>query len=279
MDLYATDLTRTFQHMHVLAALDRALLWRVLRNHRRRGRHVATALVALVTPSGSTYGTAPSRRRQVGYKNAVATVFLLSPARCGGERALQLVSSPRSELAKRLHAGTATLGETMAWLSALYFRGKLAYSARFGATHPLPSALVMAPGQGLRPPEWGVTASDLHAMGKIDIETRAFVQPLRRDAEQVALVYGADVNVVLLGSIATGKYVDTLLDVFGERLLFPESFVGRGDMSRGGLMLRAARSGEELSYTPVAGAKRHGARPPKLPKPGRKRAAPGISSR
>jgi hypothetical protein len=96
--------------------------------------------------------------------------------------------------------------------------------------------------------------------------TRAFNTPLRRDAEQVAQLYGADARVVLLGSIATGKYVDTLLDVFGERLLFPDTFVGRGDMSRGGLMLRAARSGEELTYRPVAGATRHGQRPPKLPK-------------
>jgi hypothetical protein len=196
----------------------------------------------------------------------VATVFLLSPARCSGERAEQLVTSKRSELGKRLRDGGATVGEVMAWLSALYFRGKLAYAARFGTAHPLPSALVMAPGQGLRPADWQLTTGDLQAMGKIDIETRGFVTPLRRDAEQVAQLYGADARVVLLGSIATGKYVDSLIDVFGERLLFPETFVGRGDMSRGGLMLRAARSGEELTYRPVVGAVRHGQRPPKLPK-------------
>lgn len=196
----------------------------------------------------------------------MATVFLLSPARCSGERAEMLVTSKRSELGKRLHAGAATLGEVMAWLSALYFRGKLMYSERFDTARPLPSALVMTPGQGLRPPSWQLTTEDLRAMGKVDIETRAFVEPLRRDAEQIARAYGDDARVVLLGSIATGKYVDTLLDVFGERLLFPETFVGRGDMSRGGLMLRAARSGEELAYRPVAGATRHGERPPKLPK-------------
>jgi hypothetical protein len=71
--------------------------------------------------------------------------------------------------------------------------------------------------------------------------------------------------VVLLGSIATGKYVDTLLPVLGERLLFPREFIGRGDMSRGGLMLRAAKLGEELEYMPVAGAIRRGPRPAKLP--------------
>jgi hypothetical protein len=178
-----------------------------------------------------------------------------------------LVSSTRAELGKRLRARGATLGEVMAWLSALYFRGKLTYAQHFGAApHALPGSLVMAPGMGLRPPEWPLSVDDLRAMGKIDIETSAFVQPLRRDAEQIDAAYGADTNVVLLGSIATGKYVDTLLDVFGDRLLFPETFVGRGDMSRGGLLLRAARSGEELAYVPVAGAKRHGERPPKLPK-------------
>ena len=69
---------------------------------------------------------------------------------------------------------------------------------------------------------------------------------------------------MLLGSIASPKYVDVLLDIFGERLLFPEAFVGRGDMSRGGLLLRCVASGEELTYVPVAGAVRKGARPPRL---------------
>jgi hypothetical protein len=70
--------------------------------------------------------------------------------------------------------------------------------------------------------------------------------------------------VVLLGSIASPKYVDLLLPVFGEKLMFPPDFVGRGDMSRGGLMLRCVAADTELEYTPVAGAIRHGRRPPKL---------------
>jgi hypothetical protein len=69
---------------------------------------------------------------------------------------------------------------------------------------------------------------------------------------------------VLLGSIATGKYVDVLLEVIGERLLFPTDFVGRGDMSRGALLLRAARDGKELIYEPVAGAIRRGRRARKV---------------
>jgi hypothetical protein len=70
--------------------------------------------------------------------------------------------------------------------------------------------------------------------------------------------------VILLGSIATGKYVDVLLANFGERLRFPADFVGRGDMSRGGLMLRCAADRQELSYLPVADAIVNGKRPPKL---------------
>ncbi len=70
---------------------------------------------------------------------------------------------------------------------------------------------------------------------------------------------------MLLGSIASGKYYEVVADVLGERLLFPPDFVGRGDMSRGGLLLRAARSGEELPYRPIRGAVRKGVRPAKLP--------------
>jgi hypothetical protein len=195
------------------------------------------------------------------------TVFLLSPARCGGERAAQLVASSRSELGRALRAHGAAIGEVFAWLSALYFRGKLTYARRFGrASGGVPGALVMAPGLGLRAPETLLSAGALQAMGGIEVESAAFVRPLARDAHLVARLCDPSARVVLLGSIATGKYLDTLLDTFGERLLFPETFVGRGDMSRGGLLLRAARGGEELVYRPIAGAALRGERPPKLPK-------------
>jgi hypothetical protein len=69
---------------------------------------------------------------------------------------------------------------------------------------------------------------------------------------------------VLLGSIASAKYVDVLEPVFRSRLLFPSEFVGRGDMSRGGLLLRCVRAGLELTYGPVIGAVRTGVRPPRL---------------
>lgn len=188
-------------------------------------------------------------------------VFLLSPARCNSERAQVLVTSRRSAMAQRLRDGEAALGDVFAWLSALYFRGKLAYARRFAAPG---GALVMAPGLGLQAPERALSTASFAAMAAVEIQSDAFVKPLVRDARKLAKRFAGE--VVLLGSIATGKYLDCLLEVFGARLVFPESFVGRGDMSRGGLLLRAAASGDELGYRAVAGATLHGRRPPKLPK-------------
>lgn len=185
------------------------------------------------------------------------TVFLISPARCNSDRARQLLTSKRSALGAQIWEHSAPLGDIFAWLSSLYFRGKLTYARRFG------TPLIMAPGLGLRAPEALISAAMFKAMAGIEVETPAFVEPLVRDARLIAATPGP---VVLLGSIATGKYLTSLLEVFGDRLLFPSTFVGRGDMSRGGLLLRAAASGDELAYAPVAGAMLHGVRPPKLPR-------------
>jgi hypothetical protein len=197
-------------------------------------------------------------------------VFLLSPAHCGGERA-RIVFNPRSEfeLARRLRTPAgAPLGEVFSFLSGLYFRGKLAYAREFAAPpRGVPGALVITTNEGLRSPDEPVTLTRLKrfARGDIDQADRRYRQPLLRDARLIAEAAGERCQVVLLGSVASGKYVDVLTKVFGERLLFPISFVGRGDMSRGGLMLRCAREGVELDYVPVASAVRHGPRPPKLP--------------
>jgi hypothetical protein len=170
-------------------------------------------------------------------------------------------------MARQLRAGGAPVGDVFTWLSALYFRGKLGYARAFArAPRQLPGSFVMMPGIGLRPPDTLISSDDLAAMGAVEVESDAFVRPLVRDAEALLDTYGRQIRVVLLGSIATGKYTGALLEVFGARLLFPAAFVGRGDMSRGGLLLRAVRSGEELSYIPVAGATLHGPRPPKLPR-------------
>ena len=108
---------------------------------------------------------------------------------------------------------------------------------------------------------------DLARFAELDIHhsSEAFRAPLERDAKALARALGSRGEPVLLGSIATPKYVDVLLSIFGDQLLFPAEFVGRGDMSRGGLMLRCVDGKVELTYTPVLNAVRHGARPPKLP--------------
>src|SRR6185503_4909951 len=128
-------------------------------------------------------------------------------------------------------------------------------------------ALVITPTAGLRPAETAVDAEAIRAFAQVDIAANdpRYRRPLLASAKALAEEIGPECDVVLLGSIASAKYVDVLTEIFGQRLLFPIDFVGRGDMSRGGLLLRCVRSGEELPYVPVEGAVRHGARPPKLP--------------
>jgi hypothetical protein len=199
-------------------------------------------------------------------------VFLLSPARCDGARA-QLLLNPVAtfDLAERVRAREgAPLGEVFSFLSGLYFRGKLAYASAFGSPQrDAPASWIITTDRGLVPPEQRVQREDLISFSRVDIGAgdERYVTPLRRDAERLAEAIGATTRVVLLGSIATGKYADILMKVFDDRLVFPIDFVGRGDMSRGGLLLRRAREGRELEYQPVLGAIRHGKRPPKLGRP------------
>jgi hypothetical protein len=202
-------------------------------------------------------------------------IFLLSPANCGGVRAKQVLS-PRATfpLAERLRSPAgATLGEVFAFVSGLYFRGKLTYARRFAAVPEPGNAIlgsgvhVITPNAGLRPPETAVTSRAVRAFAGADVnvENARYRQPLERSARAIANEIAADCDVVLLGSIASPKYVDVLLNIFGSQLRFPIDFVGRGDMSRGGLLLRCAADGVELAYAPVSGATLHGVRPPKLP--------------
>jgi hypothetical protein len=186
----------------------------------------------------------------------VSTLFLLSPAYCGGRRATYLLrEGSRVALASRLAEGTLTLGEAFTFMSGLYFRGKMAYAQAFGAHTP--PALVITPTRGLLLQEF--------ARVDVDADNARYRRPLVRSLKTLVPNLPADVRVVLLGSIATGKYVDVLTRHLGDRLHFPVDFVGRGDMSRGGLMLRAASSRCELPYAPLrADVVRHGVRPPRL---------------
>jgi hypothetical protein len=163
----------------------------------------------------------------------------------------------------------APIGDVFAFLSGLYFRGKLAYAtALAGAPPRLPAALVITTDRGLLTPDVRVGPEDLRTFAQVDLATadERYRGPLRRDLERLAAQAPESTRFILLGSIATGKYADTMLEVFGERLLFPVDFVGRGDMSRGGLMLRCVSDRRELDYVPVAGATRRGTRPPRLPR-------------
>ncbi len=206
----------------------------------------------------------------------MSRLFLLSPANCGGSRARQLLS-PRaaSTLATRLRSSEgAPLGDVFAFVSGLYFRGKLAYARRFAAPPAGAGSLVgtgvhvITTTDGLVSPERMIARDSLigYAGHEISADNPLFTLPLATDAAALRAAIPPECDVVLLGSIASPKYVDVLVEVFGDQLRFPLAFVGRGDMSRGGLLLRQAAAGVELEYGPVRGAVRRGPRPPKLPR-------------
>jgi hypothetical protein len=206
---------------------------------------------------------------------AGSRVFLLSPANCGGRRA-GIVMSPTATfpLAEQLRSRDgAALGELFAFMSGLYFRGKLTYARRFASPPEVDNPVVgsgvhvITPSAGLRHPDARVTLGGVRAFAAADVrpDNPAYRRPLEASARTLAREIGPECRVVLLGSIASPKYVEVLLEIFGDRLRFPVAFVGRGDMSRGGLLLRQAAAGTELEYVPVAGAVLHGVRPPRLP--------------
>jgi hypothetical protein len=193
------------------------------------------------------------------------TVFLLSPATLQGLRAQRLAARGASfETARRFRSAEGVpIGEAFAFLSSLYFRGKIAYARRFATAGLAPDLAplelapeeeagvhVIAPGYGLVSPGWALTRERFRKIHRtpVDVTVRAYHRPLTRDARALAARLPADAQIVLLGSVATGKYVDVLRPVLGDRLRFPLCFAGVGDMARGAILLRAARSGEELEY-------------------------------
>jgi hypothetical protein len=195
-------------------------------------------------------------------------IFLLSPADCSGKRARLLQgSSTDHDLARRLRGQAGVeLGEAFSFVSSLYFRGKLA-NARAFARPPggLAGVHVITPCDGLKAPESPLRLRDLQRYARVDIDPNEerYSKPLLRDLRALAPA-SAQAEVVLLGSVASRKYADLLTPLLGARLLFPSDFVGRGDMSRGGLMLRCVQEGRELPYVPLVGAERRGPRPPRL---------------
>lgn len=195
-------------------------------------------------------------------------IFLLSPAYAGGRRA-QMILSERAQfdLAKKLRSQGAAIAEVFTFLSGLYFRGKIAYANAFACSDNRSCGVfVITPTRGLVEAGSTITIADLREFAAVDIdkEDPRYRKPLEKSVRRLAKDLSPNCDVVLLGSIATGKYVDIFLKHFRDRLRFPADFVGRGDMSRGGLMLRCAADRTELRYISVAGAIVTGKRPPKL---------------
>ena len=199
-----------------------------------------------------------SLRAAAGGDQSKLRTFLLSPANLKGARGRRLFQGESaSELGTRLRAGSATLAEVFSFTSSLYFRGKLAYARAFGASHSgVEGSYVITASRGLMLPDTSVDLAmlkELTAIAELDPEGDRYRIPLERDAIALDERLGDAGEVVLLGSVATPKYVKPLLNVFGARLLFPSAFAGRGNMSRGGLLLRSVRERRELSYISVAG--------------------------
>jgi hypothetical protein len=236
---------------------------------RRRERAMPAARVPLRCPPAAA-ARRPESCTAVARMNE--RIFVLSPASVAGRRADVLLREQASfDVARRVRAGEATLGEAFGFLSGLYFRGKLAYATAFARPPAgVAGTHVITTSRGLLPADTRVGVDDLLEFRsvRIDAAEPRYREPLCATAAALAAASPRG-DVVLLGSVASGKYVDLLLDIFGARLLFPAAFVGRGDMSRGGLLLRAAADGIELDCIPVAGATRRGGRPPRLePRPG-----------
>jgi len=188
------------------------------------------------------------------------TIFVLSPASLTGARARQLLAPAARFATAELYRSPegVPIAEAYSFLSSLYFRGKLAYARHFAAppAHlradlPASGILIIAPGFGLVAPDWRITGERMRKLRRtqVDLASRTYSRPLRDHAAAFRDSLPAETRVVLLGSIATGKYVDLLEPVFGRRLVFPSAFVGAGNMQRGALLLRAVRAGEELAYT------------------------------
>lgn len=183
-------------------------------------------------------------------------IFLLSPANLAGRRAEILLRPAASfELAVRLRETGAPLGEIFSFVSGLYFRGKLAYATEFSASpEPLQdSVLIITAAHGLLAPHAHVDRVMMDEMSSVPIKHREprYRLPLERDLDNLRGRISKSDRVILLGSVATPKYLDPLGNIFGDRLMIPADFIGRGDMSRGSLMLRAVREKKPLSYIPA----------------------------
>jgi hypothetical protein len=181
-------------------------------------------------------------------------IFLLSPANASGIKGQRLLSpAAEFDLARQLRQSGAPLGEVYRFISSLYFRGKLDYAEKFQNPSRGVAGVQIITGAGLMLPETVVTLSDFRRISAtpIDANNSHYRRALDSDLMHLREVAGCDTDVILLGSIATSKYITPLSAVFRERLLFPRNFLGLGDMSRGSMLLRCCSDGSELEYQAV----------------------------
>jgi hypothetical protein len=121
-------------------------------------------------------------------------IFLLSPANLSGLRAKQL-ASPRAKFATALKYQSpegVPIAEAFAFMSALYFRGKIAYARHFA--DPKDGVLIITSGYGLVPPEWPLNEERMKRMQKIDVDvaSRSYTKPLKDHAKQLASMLQPD---------------------------------------------------------------------------------------
>ena len=206
----------------------------------------------------------------------VASSCCRPPTAAAGAR--QQVLSPQAAFAARrgscARAQGAPLGDVFTFVSGLYFRGKLAYARRF-ASPPEPRIrrrLGRARHHAERrapQPETPVTrrrAARLRRRRRRSRPTRATGGRSSGARARWLREIGADCEVVLLGSIASPKYVDVLLDDLRRAPAVPDRFRRpRRHEPRRPAAAQARARASSSTYAPMAGAVRHGARPPKLP--------------
>ena len=133
------------------------------------------------------------------------------------------------DLAVRLRDARGTARGSVQLSERSIFQGQARLLAAFGV-HRILSRLfsgagvfVITPNAGLRTPDTPVTLGGISRFAGVDVsaDNPSYRKPLDRSARSLAADIGPDCGVVLLGSIASAKYVDVLLSIFGDRLLFP----------------------------------------------------------
>ena len=98
------------------------------------------------------------------------------------------------------------LGEVFTYLSALYFRGKLAYAQAYAAPPPgCPGVWIITPTAGLVPHDVLIRLPKLRGFGRVPIhlKNRLYCSSLRRSARKLAGDIGPNCELILLGSIGT----------------------------------------------------------------------------